>query len=86
MISKRAFAFPEQRKEPRENATDVRNAIARFKQVKDVSDERDAAWKRIEATAKKHGVEIRERAGAKSVGSDRSVPARLLQWLTVRRA
>ena len=47
------FAFPEQRKEPLENASHVRNAIARFNQVKDVSDDdRDAAWRRIKAAAK----------------------------------
>ena len=55
------FAFAGQRKEPIENATHVRNAIARFNQVKDVSDaERDAAWKRIRSAAKKHGVEVEE--------------------------
>ncbi|WP_457349103.1 DUF6582 domain-containing protein [Sphingomonas sp. UYP23] len=54
------FAFPKERKEPLENASHVRNAIARFNQVKGVSDdERDAAWKRIEAAAKKHGVEVK---------------------------
>jgi hypothetical protein len=58
-----SFAFPKERKEPLENARHVRNAIARFNQVKDVSDaERDAAWKRIEAAAKKHGVEIMEQS------------------------
>ena len=47
------FAFPEQRKEPIENASHVRNAIARFNQVKGVSDDdRDAAWKRIKKAAK----------------------------------
>ncbi len=57
-----SFAFPDERKEPLENASHVRNAIARFNQVKGVSDaERDAAWKRIEAAAKKHGVEIKEK-------------------------
>jgi hypothetical protein len=57
------FAFPEQRKEPIENATHVRNAIARFDQVEGVSDaDRDAAWKRIVAAAKKHGVEVREKS------------------------
>ena len=57
------FAFPEQRKEPLENATHVRNAIARFDQVEDVSDaDRDAAWKRILAAAKKHGVEVGEKS------------------------
>lgn len=56
-----SFAFPKERKEPLENASHVRNAIARFNQVKDVSDaERDAAWKRIKAAAKKHGVDVTE--------------------------
>jgi hypothetical protein len=41
-----SFAFPKQRKEPLENAAHVRNAVSRFNQVKDVSDdERDAAWR-----------------------------------------
>lgn len=58
-----SFAFPKQRKEPLENASHVRNAIARFRQVKDVTDdERDAAWKRIEAAAKKHNVEVSEKS------------------------
>lgn len=62
-LKKGAFAFPKQRKEPLENASHVRNAIARFNQVKDVSDaERDAAWKRIKAAAKKHGVEVTEKS------------------------
>jgi hypothetical protein len=40
----------------------VRNAVARFDQVKDVSnDERDAAWRRIRRAARKYGVEIEER-------------------------
>jgi cell division protein FtsX len=60
-ISGSTFAFPEQRKEPLEDANHVRNAIARFDQVKDVSDvERDEAWKRIKAAAKKFGVEVKE--------------------------
>jgi Asp-tRNA(Asn)/Glu-tRNA(Gln) amidotransferase A subunit family amidase len=55
------FAFPKQRKEPIENAAHVRNAIARFDQVEGVTDEElDAAWQRITAAAKKHGVEVRE--------------------------
>lgn len=57
------FAFPKERKLPLENASHVRNAVARFNQVKDVSDhERDEAWKRIKAAAKKHGVEISEKS------------------------
>ena len=55
------FAFVAQRKEPIENASHVRNAISRFDQVTDVTDaERDAAWKRITAAAKKYGVEVGE--------------------------
>ena len=55
------FAFPNERKEPIENASHVRNAIARFNQVEGVSDEeRDAAWKRIKAAAKKYDVEVSE--------------------------
>lgn len=57
------FAFPQQRKGPLEDASHVRNAIARFNQVKDVTDaERDSAWKRIRAAAKKHGVDVNEKS------------------------
>lgn len=53
------FAFPEQRKEPLNDAAHVRNAIARFDQVEDVSDaDRDRGWKRIRSAAKKFGVEV----------------------------
>lgn len=62
-LGKGAFAFPRERKEPLENASHVRNAISRFNQVEGVSDdERDAAWKWIEAAAKKHGVELKEKS------------------------
>ena len=55
------YAFPKERKEPLENAAHVRNAIARFNQVEGVSEaEKDAAWKRIKAAAKKFGVEMEE--------------------------
>lgn len=55
------FAFPKERKEPLNNASHVRNAIARFNQVKGVSDdERDAAWGRIKRAAKKFDVEMDE--------------------------
>ena len=54
------FAFPKQRKEPLENASHVRNAAARFNQVEGVTEaERKAAWKRIEAAAKKYDVELK---------------------------
>jgi hypothetical protein len=57
----RQFAFPAQRKEPLENASHVRNAIARFDQVQGASDdERDAAWQRIEAAATLYGVQLQE--------------------------
>jgi hypothetical protein len=57
------FAFPKERKEPLNNASHVRNAIARFDQVKDVSDdERDAAWRRIKKAADKYGVEVSEKS------------------------
>ena len=57
------FAFPKERKEPLNNASHVRNAIARFDQVKDVSDdERDAAWTRIKKAADKYGVEVSEKS------------------------
>ena len=57
----RQFAFPAQRKEPLENASHVRNAVARFGQVQGVSDtERDAAWRRIAAAAHRYGVQLHE--------------------------
>jgi hypothetical protein len=55
------FAFPEERKEPLTDARHVRNAIARFDQVEGVSDaERDKAWKRIVAAAKRYDVDVSE--------------------------
>ena len=69
-LEKGAFAFPKERKEPLENASHVRNAIARFNQVKDVSDDkRDAAWGRIKTAAKKHGVEVSEKSW-RDIGKD----------------
>jgi hypothetical protein len=53
------FAFPEQEKEPIHDAAHVRNAIARFDQVEDVTDaERDRAWARITRAAKKYDIEV----------------------------
>ena len=69
-LDKGDFAFPKQRKEPLENATHVRNAISRFNQVKDVTDkERDSAWKRIKAAAKKFDVEVSEKSW-REIGKD----------------
>src|SRR6185312_15844690 len=43
-----AYAFPDKRKEPLTDASHVRNALARFDQVQDVSDtERDQAFANI---------------------------------------
>jgi hypothetical protein len=57
------FAFPKERKEPLNNASHVRNAIARFDQVEGVSDaERDEAWRRIKKAADKYGVEVSEKS------------------------
>jgi hypothetical protein len=53
------FAFPEQRKEPLTDASHVRNAIARFDQVEDVSDaDRDRAWTRIKSAARKFDIDV----------------------------
>lgn len=58
-LADKEFAFPKQRKEPLTDARHVRNAIARFDQVEGVSDaERDRAWKRILAAAKRYDVEV----------------------------
>ena len=57
------FAFPKDRKEPLNNASHVRNAIARFNQVEGVSDdERDEAWKRIKKAADKYDVNVPEKS------------------------
>jgi len=56
-----AFAFPRTRKEPLSDARHVRNALARFDQVEDVTDqERDEAFRRIKQAAEKFGVDVSE--------------------------
>jgi hypothetical protein len=51
------FAFPKQRKEPMTDAKHVRNAVARFDQVMDVSDEdRTLAFTNIKKTAEHYDV------------------------------
>ena len=56
-----AFAFPKERKEPLIDARHIQEAIARFDQVENVTNkERDEAWKRIKAAAKKFDVELQE--------------------------
>lgn len=55
------YAFPEQKKEPIGDASHVRNAIARFMQVEDVSEaDRDKAWSRIRKAAKRFDVDVSE--------------------------
>jgi hypothetical protein len=55
------YAFPKQRKEPMTDAEHVRNALARFDQVDDVSDEeREQAFANILKAAKHFGVTIEE--------------------------
>lgn len=56
-----AFAFPKQRKEPLTDASHVRNALARFDQVEDVTDaEREAAFQNIKAAARHFGIDMVE--------------------------
>jgi hypothetical protein len=55
------FAFPSQRKEPLTDAQHVRNAVARFDQVIDVSEaDRALAFANIEKAAKFYGVTLSE--------------------------
>jgi len=55
------FAFRRERKEPLTDAEHVRNAIARFDQVIDVSDaERAEAFENIKAAAQHYDVEMSE--------------------------
>ncbi len=55
------YAFPKQRKEPLTDASHVRNALARFDQVKDVSDaDRELAFANIKKAAEHFGVDMDE--------------------------
>lgn len=55
------FAFPKQRKEPLTDARHVRNAVARFDQVVDVSDaDRALAFANIEKAAAYYQVNLSE--------------------------
>ena len=56
------FAFPKEQKEPLSDARHVQEAIARFDQVKGVTNkERDEAWQRIKKAAQKFDVELQEK-------------------------
>ncbi len=55
------YAFPKQRKEPLTDREHVRNAVARFDQVIDVSHEdRDLAFANIQEAARHYGVNLSE--------------------------
>ena len=55
------FAFPKERKEPLTDASHVRNAIARFDQVLDVSDEERAlAFANLKKAANYYDVDMSE--------------------------
>jgi hypothetical protein len=57
------FAIPDKRKEPLTDASHVRNAIARFDQMKDVTDEdRDLAFANIKRAAQHYGIEMSEKS------------------------
>jgi len=56
-----AFAFPGKRKEPLTDPDHVRNAIARFDQVQDVTDkERDQAFANLKKAANHYDVDMAE--------------------------
>jgi hypothetical protein len=56
-----AYAFPKQRKEPLTDASHVRNALARFDQVQDVSDaDREQAFANIKKAAAHYDVDVEE--------------------------
>ena len=64
-MSTSTYAFPKERKEPLNNASHVRNAIARFDQAKGVSaPEKKAAFTKIKSAAKKFGVEMTSTSSA----------------------
>lgn len=55
------FAYPKERKEPMTDASHVRNAVARFDQVRGVSDEeRELAFANIKKAAKHYDVDLGE--------------------------
>jgi hypothetical protein len=57
------YAFPKQRKEPLTDASHVKNALARFDQVEDVSDsDRELAFANIKKAAEHYGVDVDERS------------------------
>jgi hypothetical protein len=60
MLPDSAFAFPNERKEPLIDAAHVRSAIARFSEVRGVTDsERAQAFANIKAAAGHFGVSLK---------------------------
>jgi hypothetical protein len=58
-----AYAFPRQRKEPLTDAAHVKNALARFDQVEDVSDaDRDLAFANIKKAAAHFDIDVQEKS------------------------
>lgn len=54
-----AYAFPKKRREPLTDASHVRNAVARFDQVQDVTDaEREQAFANIMKAARHYQVDV----------------------------
>lgn len=71
------FAFPKQRKEPLTDARHVRNALARFDQVEDVSDkDRAAAFGKIKRAAKRFGVYVTEKSWRDLDGKSKTARSR----------
>ena len=57
------YAFPKQRKEPLTDASHVRNALARFDQVEDVSDaDRELAFANIKKAADHYNLNVEEQS------------------------
>ncbi|MGI8725314.1 MAG: DUF6582 domain-containing protein [Methyloceanibacter sp.] len=57
------FAFPRHHKEPLTDADHVRNALARFDQVKGVTDaDRELAFANIKKAAQHYGVDVNEKS------------------------
>jgi len=70
------YAFPKQRKEPLTDAAHVRNALARFDQVEDVSEaDRELAFANIRKAAEHYGIEVAERSW-RDLGKEPHTPHR----------
>jgi hypothetical protein len=88
------YAFPDKRKEPMTDASHVRNAIARFNQVRGVSDiERELGFANIKKAARHYGVDMSEaewkelgrRPSTGRTASDRRASARQAAATRARR-